>query len=85
MYNISIKKTASKELERLPNKTIILITNSIYTLSTEPRPIGCKKIKGSKMDLWRIRIGDYRVIYSVDEEVKIIDIKKVGHRKDVYL
>ena len=84
MYHISIKKTASKELEKLPHKIISLITKSIYTLSSEPRPIGCKKLKAHHADLWRIRIGDYRVIYSIDEEIKIIDIKKVGHRKDIY-
>lgn len=84
MYHISIKKTAAKELEKLPNKIISSITKSIYTLASEPRPAGCKKLKGSHTDLWRIRIGDYRVIYSVDEEIKIIDIKKVGHRKDIY-
>ena len=83
MYNISIKKTASKELEKLPKKIIILITNSIYTLASEPRPNGCKKLKGVNSDLWRIRIGDYRIIYSIDEVIKIIDIKKVGHRKDI--
>ena len=84
MYQITIKKTASKELEKLPKKIILSITTSIYTLANNPRPTGCKKLKGAKDYLWRIRVGDYRVIYSIEEEVKIIDIKKVGHRKDIY-
>jgi mRNA interferase RelE/StbE len=84
MFKITFKKSAVKELEKLPKKIIVLITNSIFSLVEVPRPSGCKKLKGSSTDLWRIRVGDYRVIYSIDEEIKIIDIKKVGHRKDIY-
>lgn len=84
MYKITIKKSAAKELENLPIKIISKITTSIYSLAKDPRPLGCKKLKGSNEDLWRIRIGDYRVIYSIDNVIRIIDIKKVGHRKDIY-
>jgi mRNA interferase RelE/StbE len=84
MYKITIKKSAAKELNELPNKIAMLITSAIYQLAENPRPTGCKKLKGKKIEFWRIRIGDYRVIYTIDEEVKIIDIQKLGHRKDIY-
>lgn len=84
MYKITIKKTAAKELNELPDKIAASITTAIFQLAENPRPAGCKKLKGKKTEFWRIRIGDYRVIYTIDEGIKIIDIQKVGHRKDVY-
>ncbi|MES1217243.1 MAG: type II toxin-antitoxin system RelE/ParE family toxin, partial [Bacteroidota bacterium] len=57
---------------------------TISSLAQNPRPLGVKKLKGSTEDLYRIRSGDYRVIYSVDDEIRIVDIRKVGHRKDIY-
>lgn len=84
MYKITIKKTAAKELDALPKKIVILVTKGIFQLAETPRPHGCKKLKGTGTDLWRIRIGDYRVIYAIDDVIEIIDVKKVGHRKDIY-
>jgi mRNA interferase RelE/StbE len=84
MYKIKIKKSAAKELEALPNRMIALITKAILQLADEPRPQGCKKLKGLILEFWRIRIGDYRVIYTIDDIIKIVDVKKVGHRKDIY-
>ncbi|MFY8184706.1 MAG: type II toxin-antitoxin system RelE family toxin [Bacteroidia bacterium] len=84
MYKITIKKTAAKELSTLPKKVIVTVTQAILGLATTPRPAGCKKLKGSINALWRIRIGDYRVIYIINDEIKIIDVQKVGHRRDIY-
>jgi len=84
MYRIVIKKSAAKELELLPSKVLPAVTKAILNLSNQPRPSGCKKLKGQSGYLWRIRIGDYRVIYSIDDVIKIIDVQKVGHRKDIY-
>lgn len=84
MYRIIIKKSAAKELELLPKKILPAITNSILSLSNEPRPTGCKKLKAQKGYLWRIRVGDYRIIYAIDDVIKIVDVHKVGHRKDIY-
>jgi len=53
-------------------------------LAENPRPAGCKKLKGTHEDLWRIRIGNYRVIYTINDTIQIIDIQKIGHRKDIY-
>lgn len=53
-------------------------------LANNPRPIGSKKLKGASENLWRIRIGDYRVVYLIEDSIKIIEIRKIGHRKDIY-
>jgi mRNA interferase RelE/StbE len=59
------------------------IIKAILNLSDNPRPQGSKKLKGG-FENWRIRIGDYRIIYAIDDEILIVDIRKVGHRKDIY-
>ncbi len=83
-YELTIKKSAAKALESLPAKIIKPVTSAILKLADVPRPKGCKKLKGKFSDLWRIRIGDYRVIYTIDDEIRIIDILEVGHRKEIY-
>jgi mRNA interferase RelE/StbE len=83
LYEITVSKSASRELFKLPSKTNSKIVKVILTLAAEPRPQGSKKLKGGSNN-WRIRIGDYRVIYNIDDEVLIVDIRKVGHRKDIY-
>ncbi|MBX3163423.1 MAG: type II toxin-antitoxin system RelE/ParE family toxin [Bacteroidetes bacterium] len=83
-YQITIKKSAAKELDNLPKKFIILVTQAILNLADNPRPQGCKKLKGQSESLWRIRINDYRVIYQIDDVIRIVDVKSVGHRKDIY-
>lgn len=84
MYKVIIKKEALKELKLLPRIVVVDITKSIEQLSDNPRPAGCKKLKGSKEDLWRIRVGNYRVIYLIEDIVRIVNVRKIGHRKDVY-
>jgi len=83
-YQIIIRKKAFKELEILPKKTTEKITQAIDSLSENPRPTGCKKLKGEEEYLWRIRVGDYRIIYSIEDSIKIIDIRRIGHRRDIY-
>lgn len=80
MYNIIIEKHALKELEQFPKKDNQKIVKAIDNLASDPRPNGCKKLKG----IWRIRIGNYRVLYSIDGEIKIVEIGKIGHRKNIY-
>ena len=84
MYHIIIGKQAFKELETLPKKTNQQISKSIDKLAGEPRPHGCKKLKGEHQYIWRIRVGNYRVLYSIDDEIRIVEIGKIGHRKDIY-
>lgn len=57
---------------------------TIDELAVNPRPVGCKKLKGEKEYLWRVRVGDYRIIYKIEDVVKVIEIRKVGHRKNIY-
>ena len=83
MYKVVASKTASKELADLPTQVVNRIVPAIKKLGDDPRPPGCKKLKGEQ-DAWRIRIGDYRVIYTVNDVVRIVDVRSVGHRKDIY-
>ncbi|MBL7718682.1 MAG: type II toxin-antitoxin system RelE/ParE family toxin [Flavipsychrobacter sp.] len=60
------------------------IASEIDSLSDNPRPDGCKKLKGGQTDLWRIRVGNYRVVYRIDDTIYIVNVQRVGHRKDIY-
>ena len=82
-YQVSFRKLAQKELERIPSPYQMHIFESIKALSQNPRPIGCKKLLGST-DVFRIRQGTYRVIYAIDEDLAQIEILRVAHRKDAY-
>ncbi len=84
MYHIIIKKEALKELKQLPKGISTTVTFVIEQLGNEPRPHGCKKLNGTKENLWRVRVGDYRVIYFIDDAVRIVNVRKVGNRKDIY-
>ncbi len=53
-------------------------------LENNPRPAGCKKLVGEKEDLWRVRVGDYRIIYTINVSIFIVDIRRIGHRRDIY-
>jgi len=83
-YQIKIRKQALKELAELPLNANQKIVKAIESLSTYPRPSGSKKLKGEKEYLWRIRVGDYRVIYQIEEIIRVVEVRKIGHRKEVY-
>lgn len=82
-YRLALTETAEKELKRLPNSMTARIAGRIEKLAATPRPSGCKKLKGG-MNEWRIRIGDYRVIYEIDDAAKTIDITRIAHRQWAY-
>ena len=84
MYSISINPSALKELIKLPKVMVKKAEKAINSLANNPRPVGVKKLKDTKEDLYRVRVGDYRIIYSIEDEIKIIDILRIGHRKDIY-
>ena len=84
MYHIRFKKKAQKDLFKLPSAVIKKIVLSIDGLAINPRPEGSKKLKGSDENLWRIRIGNYRVIYVIEDTIKVVEVRKMGHRKDIY-
>jgi mRNA interferase RelE/StbE len=83
MYKLTIKKSARKELDNLPDQIFLKVDKSMLSLKDNPFPYPqAKKLKGENK--CRLRIGDYRVIYSIDEDQKTITIYRVRHRRDVY-
>ena len=82
-YAVTFARTAEKELAGLAPTILTRVLSRIEALAREPRPAGCLKLKGER-HLWRIRIGDYRVVYAVFDERRIVDIVAVRHRSDVY-
>ena len=82
-YAVDIKPSARKELENLSDRLIARLLPKIEGLAANPRPSGCKKLRGYK-DLWRIRIGDYRIVYIVDDDHKMLSVTRIAHRRDVY-
>jgi len=82
-YNIEWKHSAARELRKLPREAILRILQAVEQLVTEPYPHGVRKLVGSERT-YRIRVGDYRVVYNVVSSSLIIQIVRVGHRRDVY-
>ena len=81
-YTVQILRRAQKELAGLPPLVYQRVRDAIRDLASIPRPSGCKKLAGRNG--WRIRVGDYRVIYEIDDHTQIITIMHIGHRRDVY-
>ena len=82
-YQISFARTARKELDQLPLTPADRALARIEKLTANPRPRGATKLRGPN-NLWRIRVGDYRVIYSIDDDAEYVDITHIRHRRDVY-
>jgi mRNA interferase RelE/StbE len=82
-YQITVKPSAVKELDRLPSSISSRVIGKIRALAATPRPPGVKKLEGEPVR-WRIRIGDWRVIYSIDDRQRIVDIMYVRHRSKAY-
>lgn len=82
-YSVQFVRSARKELERLPDAILRRVFVRIEDLAGTPRPPGCKKLRGAR-DLWRIRIGDYRVVYHLDDDRRVVEIRAIGDRKDIY-
>ena len=82
-YKVELTHTAEKELYKLPPGIVEKIVAVLISLEENPRPAGCKKLKGYK-NLWRARVGDYRIIYAIEDLIMLVDVREVGHRKDIY-
>ncbi len=82
MYQIEIKKSALKELSQIPSSYNKKIVAAIDTLEENPRPSGVKKLPGE--EAYRIRVADYRIIYTIEDTIKIVTIQRIRHRKDAY-
>jgi mRNA interferase RelE/StbE len=82
-YSLEIKQTAQKELDALDDVLFTRMDRKILALADNPRPAGCKKLKGYK-DQWRVRVGDWRVLFIIDDTAKLVTITRVAHRREVY-
>lgn len=82
MYRVDLRQRVKRELDDLPEKDCQTLVKALVNLEENPRPPGVEKIR--RTDLWRIRKGDYRVIYHIDDQEQVITIVRIGHRKDVY-
>ena len=82
-YSLEIKHSAQRELDALDDAVFTRIDRKILALSDNPRPAGCKKLKGYK-DHWRVRVGDWRVLYIIDDVAKHVNITRIAHRREVY-
>ncbi len=83
MYEVFLEKATQRDLRALSRENFHRIIPRIEELARNPRPSGCHKIAGSKSD-WRVRVGDYRIIYEVDDKAKVVRVMRVRHRREVY-
>jgi mRNA interferase RelE/StbE len=81
-FKIEIKKSAVKELNNLPANDLKRMIQKIQNLAYNPRPPSCKKLTGEEK--YRIRSGNYRILFIIEDDIFIIYIVKIGHRRDVY-
>lgn len=82
-YRVEIRSSARKELAALPRDVLRRVDAAILGLAEHPRPAGCKALQGSE-GLLRIRVGDYRVVYRVEDDVLVVLLVKIGHRREIY-
>jgi len=81
-YAVFILRRAQKELAQIPKETYEHVRDAIRNLGKEPRPHGSIKLTGREG--WRIRVGDYRVVYDIDAQRQVVTIFHIGHRRDIY-
>ncbi len=81
-YRLSISRRVSKRMEKLPTGVYDRVDSAILALADDPRPPGCTRLRAR--DDWRIRVGDYRIVYGIDDDRRMIEILNVDHRRDVY-
>lgn len=82
-YTLELTRSAEKELDGLPKKTLAKVAEQLDELEENPRPVGYIQLKGGDK-LFRVRVGDYRIIYTIDDEEKIVDVRAIANRKDAY-
>ena len=83
MYRITVKGSAERDLRRIDRSMISRVAKAIQALGENPRPSSCRKLSGSDSE-FRVRIGDYRIIYVIDDMSRTIDVQRIRHRKDAY-
>jgi mRNA interferase RelE/StbE len=82
-YDVVLTASAEKELSKLSGQLVARIVPRLESLSSNPRPPGCKKLQGGDRE-WRIRVGDYRVVYTIDDTKLLVEVTRIRHRGEVY-
>jgi mRNA interferase RelE/StbE len=83
MYRVFLERAAEKDLKNLSSKLHNRMIGALQVLARNPRPSGCRKLTGADSD-WRIRVGDYRIVYEIDDADQIVRVNRVRHRREVY-
>ena len=81
-YRVLFRKSVQKDFSGIPKKDVMKVLNRIKTLEDDPRPPGCEKLSGQER--YRLRQGQYRIVYSIQDDERSVWVVKIGHRKDVY-
>ena len=82
-YRVTLAASAERELKGLPDEWIGRLAERLGGLALNPRPPGCKKLRGGDKE-WRIRVGDHRVVYTIDDTELLVDVTRIRHRREVY-
>jgi len=82
VYRVELRRLAQRSLDKMPKSDFQAVIEAIKGLALTPRPRGIEKVKST--GLWRIRQGDYRIIYAIDDTEKVVTIVRVGHRREIY-
>jgi mRNA interferase RelE/StbE len=82
-YDVALTSSAAKELKKLSVQLIARIIPRLENLAANPRPPGCRKLQGGDRE-WRIRIGDYRVVYTIDDAKLLVEVTRIRHRREAY-
>lgn len=83
VYEVYLEHAAERDLRRLPPAEFQRVVAYLKALADDPRPAGCRKLSGSKSD-WRIRIGDRRVLYEIDDKARVVRVMRIRHRREAY-
>lgn len=83
-YNLLLERTAEKDLRDLPAQILRRVDKRLLALSDEPRSRGSLKLKGKEGEGWRIKVGDYRILYTIDDTRKTIKVYRIKHRREAY-
>ena len=81
-YRVRIKRSAEREMDALTSRTFDRVSRKALSLESNPRPAGSRKLRG--LSEYRIRVGDYRILYTIDDAKRLVEIVAVGHRREVY-
>jgi mRNA interferase RelE/StbE len=83
MYKVELRRRAQRTLDRLPQTDFEAVVEAVKELAQTPRPRGMEKVKTT--GLWRIRQGDYRIIYAIDYNQQLVTVVRIGHRREMYM